>query len=108
MSDNGADIIPAVHKLLGKIFHTLCSALIVSLVSEAILRHENIEKLLLKVRKIVLWVKNSIIISDELRKKQADAGIADGCMKKIILDVRTRWNSLFIHDRTIFRDDLFN
>jgi len=30
-----------------------------------------------------------------LRKKQAEAGVLEGKFKKLILDVATRWNSVF-------------
>jgi zinc finger BED domain-containing protein 1 (E3 SUMO-protein ligase ZBED1) len=40
-------------------------------------------------------VKNSVINSDQLRKKQTEAGVPEGKFKKLILDVATRWNSVF-------------
>lgn len=48
-----------------------------------------------KVRKIVKFVKRSVNASDELRKKQKEKGLKEGQIKKLILDVRTRWNSTF-------------
>lgn len=48
-----------------------------------------------KVRNIVKWVKNSVIQSDKLRQIQIDSGVPEGCTKKFILDVKTRWNSLY-------------
>ncbi|KAF2886708.1 hypothetical protein ILUMI_19465 [Ignelater luminosus] len=48
-----------------------------------------------KVREIVKLIKRSVNASDGLRKKQRDAGLKEGQTKKLILDVRTRWNSTF-------------
>jgi len=56
---------------------------------------KNIKPIISKVREMVKWVKNSVINSDLLRKKQFEAGISEGNMKKLILDVPTRWNSVY-------------
>lgn len=48
-----------------------------------------------KVRDIVKYIKRSVNASDELRKRQIDMGVKQGQIKKMILDVRTRWNSHF-------------
>lgn len=39
---------------------------------------KNIQPIITKVREIVKWVKNSVINSDQLRKKQAEAGVPEG------------------------------
>lgn len=51
--------------------------------------------LLEKVREIVKWFKRSVSASDQLRKLQSEAGIPEGRLQKVILDVKTRWNSTF-------------
>ncbi|KAL4103262.1 hypothetical protein QTP88_009983 [Uroleucon formosanum] len=56
---------------------------------------QNIKPIISKVREIVKWVKNSVINSDQLIKKQTEAGVPEGKFKKLILDVATRWNSIF-------------
>lgn len=43
----------------------------------------------------ILKLKNSVIQSDKLRKIPNDSGVPEGCNKKIILDVKMRWNSLY-------------
>lgn len=47
------------------------------------------------MRNIVIWIKNSVNVSDELRNYFRRENIAEGNMKKVILDVATRWNSTF-------------
>ncbi|XP_050527934.1 zinc finger BED domain-containing protein 4-like [Daktulosphaira vitifoliae] len=54
-----------------------------------------IKPIISKVRNIVKWVKNNVRVSDLLRKKQSENGVPEGSMKKLILDVPTRWNSVF-------------
>ncbi|CAI6375724.1 unnamed protein product [Macrosiphum euphorbiae] len=95
ITDNGANMIAAVNKVLGKNKHTPCFAHTINLDSEAVIKHPSIEPLISKVRNVVLWVKRSVIISDMLRKVQIDKGVAEGCVKKMILDVKTRWNSTY-------------
>lgn len=48
-----------------------------------------------KVRETVKFVKRSVNASDELRKKQRDIGVKEGQTRKLIHDVRTRWNSTY-------------
>lgn len=95
ITDNGANMIATVNKVLGKNKHMPCFAHTINLVSEAVIKHPNIEPLISKVRNVVLWIKRSVIISDMLRRVQIDKGVAEGCVKKMILDVKTRWNSTF-------------
>ncbi|XP_016664355.1 uncharacterized protein LOC107885265 [Acyrthosiphon pisum] len=57
--------------------------------------HSDLNLLVEKVRNIVKYVKNSVNVSDELRQYQANDGIPEGNMLKMILDVKTRWNSLY-------------
>lgn len=46
-------------------------------------------------------MKTSVINSDQLRKKQAEAGVPEGKFKKLILDVATRWNSVYFMIRRL-------
>ncbi|XP_014298152.1 zinc finger BED domain-containing protein 4-like [Microplitis demolitor] len=48
-----------------------------------------------KEREIVKFIKRSVNASDELRKKQRENETKEGQIKKLILDVRTRWNSTY-------------
>ncbi|KAK9744898.1 hypothetical protein QE152_g7369 [Popillia japonica] len=66
------------------------------LVCESLLTNaEGLNIIIDKVRSIVVWFKRSVKASDQLRKVQIDAGTSEGNMKKIILDVKTRWNSTY-------------
>lgn len=56
---------------------------------------ESVQLMVKKIRTIVKWVKNSVINSHKLRKIQIDNGVAEGSIKKLILDVATRWNSTY-------------
>ncbi|KAF0717619.1 zinc finger BED domain-containing protein 1-like, partial [Aphis craccivora] len=87
--------IAAVNKVFGKNKQTSCFAHTINLVATNTLGQTNITPLISKVREIVKWVKNSVINSDLLRKKQFEAGISEGNMNKLILDVPTRWNSVY-------------
>ena len=40
-------------------------------------------------------MKNSVKISDLLKKTQSEAQVAEGSRKKLILDVPTRWSSVY-------------
>ena len=88
-------ILNTVNKVLGKNKHTPCFAHTINLVSESVIKHQSIEPLIIKVRNVVLWVKRSVIISDKLRKVQIKSGVTKGCVKKMVLDVKTRWNSTY-------------
>lgn len=48
-------------------------------------------------------------MNDELRKKQIDKGIPEGKVMKVILDVKTRWNStFFLLDRFLELSTILN
>ncbi|KAL4097510.1 hypothetical protein QTP88_022283 [Uroleucon formosanum] len=95
VTDNGANVVSAVNRIFGKSRHTPCFAHTINLVATHTVGQQNIKPIISKVREIVKWVKNSVINSDQLIKKQAEAGVPEGKFKKLILDVATRWNSVF-------------
>lgn len=95
VTDNGANVVASVNKMFGKSRHTPCFAHTINLVATVTVGHKNLKPIITKVRDIVKWVKNSVINSDQLRKKQTEAGVPEGKLKKLILDVATRWNSVF-------------
>lgn len=95
ITDNGANMIASVNNVLGKNKHTPCFAHTINLVSESVVKHQSIEPLITKVRNVVLWIKKSVNISDTLRKVQIESGVPEGCVQKMVLDVKTRWNSTF-------------
>ncbi|KAL4096824.1 hypothetical protein QTP88_021707 [Uroleucon formosanum] len=95
VTDNGANVVSAVNRIFGKSKHTPCFAHTINLVATHTVGQQNIKPIISKVREIVKWVKNSVINSDQLIKKQTEAGVPEGKFKKLILDVATRWNSIF-------------
>ncbi|CAI6373843.1 unnamed protein product [Macrosiphum euphorbiae] len=96
VTDNGANIKKAaqttftVDKLIPCIAHTI------NLIAEkSISDTNNLTSLLYKVRGIVKCIKNNTAISNELRKCQTNEGKSEGQLLKPILDVKTRWNSVY-------------
>ena len=70
--------------------HYRCTAHILNLAAQQGL--ELIDNAVVKVRQLMIKIKNSVIISDELRKLCKCAKIN---YLKPELDIRTRWNSTF-------------
>lgn len=96
VTDNGANMVKAVHDLVGKNKHVPCFAHTINLLCENALKiTPNLLVLVEKVRAIVVWFKRSVHASDELRKVQKNKGILEGNCLKLILDVKTRWNSTY-------------
>ncbi|XP_014293829.3 E3 SUMO-protein ligase ZBED1 [Halyomorpha halys] len=96
ITDNGANIVAAVNIVFGKGKHIPCFAHTLNLVAESVLKHPEASVIVEKVREVVKFVKNSVNITDEIRRKQIEeGGIPEDKVKKIILDVKTRWNSTF-------------
>ncbi|CAH1979242.1 unnamed protein product [Acanthoscelides obtectus] len=108
ITDSGANMVSAIHQTFGKDRHIPCFAHLINLVTDIILKpkpnkdeqeqhihHHHISAVIEKVREIVKWVKNSVNQSDELRKLQINAGESSGIPKKLILDVKIRWNSTY-------------
>lgn len=62
---------------------------------EEALTIESVQFTIRKIRAVVKWIKNSVNNSDKLRKIQIDNGVAEGNVKKLFLDVATRWNSTY-------------
>lgn len=65
------------------------------LVLKAVVKHLSIGLLIIKVRNIMIWTKISVIISHALGNMQTQVGVSGGCVKKVILNVKIRWNSTF-------------
>lgn len=95
VTDNGSNIVAAVNNTFGKAKHIPCFAHTINLVSDSVLKHPEASAIVDKVREVVKYIKNSVTITDELRKKHIESGIPEGQFKKVILDVKTRWNSTF-------------
>ncbi|XP_029674260.1 zinc finger BED domain-containing protein 4-like [Formica exsecta] len=88
-------MIAAVNLVVTQKNHLPCFPHTINLVVEAGLKKYVIKTVISKVRAIVKWVKNSVINSDKLRKIQMRNGVSEGSTKKLILDVSTRWNSVY-------------
>lgn len=93
-TDNGSNMVAAV-KSSFEPQHVPCFAHTLNLVTETAVSHEKIEPIIKKVRGVVKYIKNSVIMSDKLRKAQMDNNVPEGKMRKMILDVKTRWNSTY-------------
>ncbi|XP_030750852.1 zinc finger BED domain-containing protein 4-like [Sitophilus oryzae] len=96
VTDNGANMVKAAQDLVGKQKHVPCFAHTLNLLCEnAVKNTANLLALIEKVRAIVIWFKRSVYASDELRKVQKSRGILEGNCLKLILDIKTRWNSTY-------------
>lgn len=95
ITDNGSNMVAAIKVIVSEKKHLPCFPHTINLIVEAGLKHDSIKTIISKVRTIVKWVKNSVINSDKLRKIQIRYGVPEGSTKKFILDVSTRWNSVY-------------
>ncbi|VEN49326.1 unnamed protein product [Callosobruchus maculatus] len=96
VSDNGPNIVKAIHDTFGKNRHIPCFAHTLNLVCEkSISNTDSLLELISKIRAVVTWFKKSVTNSDSLRKQQLEKGILEGNIKKLVLDVKTRWNSTY-------------
>lgn len=104
----------AASKFFGKHKHMRCFAHLLNLVVDYVLTYREpkeqqpqnvaqdtcrkyLSQLIGKVRAIVKWVKGSVIVTDELKKLQLKEGVAEGNIKKLILDVKTlEFNFLYV------------
>ncbi|KAF2886188.1 hypothetical protein ILUMI_19985 [Ignelater luminosus] len=96
VTDNDSTVMKVNRDMFGEKKIIPCFAHTVNLTIDNLLtRSETASQIIGKVREIVKFIKRSVHASDELRKKQRDAGLKEGQTKKLILDVRTRWNFTF-------------
>lgn len=100
VTDNGANIVKAIHDFLGRNKHLPCFAHTLNLVvQKAIDDTRGLETLVNKVKQIVTYFKQSVVAHDELIKCQKNHNVEP---KKLIQDVITRWNSkLYMLERFI-------
>ncbi|KAF2880573.1 hypothetical protein ILUMI_25597 [Ignelater luminosus] len=96
VTDNDSTVMKVNRDMFGEKKVIPCFAHTVKLtIDNPLTRSETASQIIGKVREIVKFIKRSVNASDELRKKQRDAGLKESQTKKLILDVRTRWNSTF-------------
>ncbi|XP_063226693.1 zinc finger BED domain-containing protein 4-like [Bacillus rossius redtenbacheri] len=93
ITDNDSTVMKVNRDMFGEKKIIPCFAHTINLVvTKSIDDANNCTELISKVRDIVKYIKKSVNASDELWKRQMETG-SKGQVKKIILDVRTRWNS---------------
>lgn len=96
ITDNDSTVMKVNREMFGEKKIIPCFAHTINLVvTKSIDDSKLCTELIGKVRDIVKYIKRSVNASDELRKRQIDLGVKQGQIKKMILDVRTRWNSHF-------------
>lgn len=94
VTDNGQNIVAAAQSVFPN-KQIPCFAHTLNLVTSAAVSLPAIAGTIKKVREIVKFIKNSVNHSDKLRKIQLDGNVSEGNVSKMILDVKTRWNSTF-------------
>lgn len=96
ITDNGANIVAAVKRLfLDNNVQLPCFAHTLNLVLQSVEAVPFFKCIVNKVRNIVIYIKNSVVMSDKLRKIQLDNNVPEGSVVKMIVDVKTRWNSTY-------------
>ena len=95
MADNGANIAKAIHDTFGKNHHIPCFAHTLNLVCENVLNTLEVSDVIANCRDIVVWFRRSVKANDSLKNLQSSAGISEGKMLNLILDVKTSWNSTY-------------
>lgn len=96
VTDNDATMMKMNRAIFGEKRIIPCFAHTLNLIVSKSLEHSgDLMELISKVRGIVKFIKRSVNASDELRKRQIEAGCSEGNVKKLILDVKTRWNSAY-------------
>lgn len=96
VTDNAPNIVKAVSDTFGISKHVPCFSHTTNLLCDNSIKHtKGLNDLIEKVRSIVVYFKRSVKATDILRKIQREAGASEGSFKKLILDVRTRWNSTY-------------
>lgn len=93
VTDNDATMLKAVGENFGKKNYLRCFAHSINLAAEATIKKvDGLQNLISQVRNIVKFIKRSVNCSDELKQLQEKNGDS---FKKLILDVVTRWNSVY-------------
>lgn len=91
LTDNGANIVKAVHDFVGKNKHLPCFAHTLNLVIQrAVSETVGLDAIINKVKTIVSFFKHSVSAHDDLVKVQKNS---DRVPKMLVQEVATRWNS---------------
>lgn len=107
LTDNGANIVKAVHDFVGKNKHLPCFAHTLNLViQKAVEETRSLDAIIGKVKNIVTFFKHSVSAHDELVKLQKNS---DKSPKILVQEVTTRWNSkLYMLQRFIELSDFIS
>lgn len=96
VTNNESSTVNAVIQTFGQDRHIVCFAYIINVVAENCMKNcEGLGNMISKVRSIVKFAKSNVSVHDELHQRQIDAGIPESERKKLILDVKIRWNSTY-------------
>lgn len=87
VTDNGANIKKAVRDTFGSVKHIACFARSINLVAEDTMNFQDAISLCAKIKRIVMYFKQSTIAANALRM------LTD---LKLIQSIDTRWNSTFV------------
>ncbi|CAG4950274.1 unnamed protein product [Parnassius apollo] len=89
-------MIKAIRETFGAHKHIPCFAHMINRVAEEATRKTSgLSDIIELVRNIVKYIKKRQTMALELKRKQIENKIPDGKALKVILDVKTRWNSLY-------------
>lgn len=95
-TDNESAMVKAVNDKFGKNKHVRCIAHSINLLAESSIQNtKGLDELVKQIREIVKFIKRSVNASDMLREEQKMRGILEGEVLKMVLDVKTRWNSTY-------------
>jgi hypothetical protein len=96
VTDNGANVVKAVHETFSEAKHLPCFAHTLNLVAENSFKGApEIANLTSRVKTIVTWFKQSVSATDLLRQLQLRDGTSESNFLKLKQQVPTRWNSTF-------------
>jgi hypothetical protein len=96
VTDNGANVVKAVHETFSEAKHLPCFAHTLNLVAENSFKGApEIVNVTSRMKTIVTWFKQSVSATDLLRQLQLRDGASESNFLKLKQQVPTRWNSTF-------------
>ncbi|XP_014481789.1 PREDICTED: zinc finger BED domain-containing protein 4 [Dinoponera quadriceps] len=96
VTNNEPSMVNAVTQTFGKDKHIICFAHTINLVVENSMKScEGLDDVIEQVRALVKFAKSNVHVSNELCQRQVNAGTPETEAKKLILDVKAKWNTTF-------------
>jgi hypothetical protein len=96
VTDNAANMVKAVQENYGRTKHLPCLAHSMNLVvSNSIKTLPDLKEIVMKVKSIVTFFKQSVSAYDQLRKLQVQNGKTEGTLLKLVQECETRWNTTY-------------